>query len=164
MSKLETSMTRRYWQRVGGTLIEDYLIVPPATGVAPRKLDAVIILDGECRIALSPAERSVSLGGRDVIIVQIKKTLLGDYCLGTHLLGQAYYSRKLVLRRFAAKSVRSIVLCSKDDNILRELPEEDGIEIIVNDGFATNSQAMRSEPYLTFSSRPRACVTAPDAD
>ena len=28
MSKHETPITRRYWERVGGTLLEEYLVVP----------------------------------------------------------------------------------------------------------------------------------------
>jgi hypothetical protein len=35
MSKLETPMTRRYWKRVGGTLLEEFLVVPRGPGVGP---------------------------------------------------------------------------------------------------------------------------------
>ena len=30
MSKLETPMTRRYWKRVGGTLLEEFLVCQAA--------------------------------------------------------------------------------------------------------------------------------------
>jgi hypothetical protein len=50
MSKLETPMTRRYWERVGGTLIEEFPLVLGRPGVRRRQADAVIILDGERRI------------------------------------------------------------------------------------------------------------------
>jgi hypothetical protein len=33
MSKLETPMTRRYWERVGGTLLEEFLVVRRGRGI-----------------------------------------------------------------------------------------------------------------------------------
>jgi hypothetical protein len=51
MSKLETPMTRRYWERVGGTLIEEFVAVPAGPATGRRALDAVIIADGDKRIA-----------------------------------------------------------------------------------------------------------------
>jgi hypothetical protein len=81
MSKHETPMTRRYWKRVGGTLLEEYLVVPSRPpGVGRRMIDAVIIEDGDHRIA-SRAE-SVSFDGHDIIIVQTKASRLGMYLLG----------------------------------------------------------------------------------
>ena len=44
MSKRETPMTLAYWERVGGTLVTEYLFVPrgqPDRG--PRSLDGVIL-------------------------------------------------------------------------------------------------------------------------
>jgi hypothetical protein len=64
MSKRETPMTHRYWERVRGTLLEEYLIVPSGPGVGRRMIDAVIIEDGDHRIA-SRGE-SVSLDGHDM--------------------------------------------------------------------------------------------------
>jgi len=64
MSKRETPMTHRYWERVRGTLLEEYLIVPSGPGVGRRMIDAVIIEDGDHRIA-SRGE-SVSLDGHDI--------------------------------------------------------------------------------------------------
>ena len=75
LSQLETPMTRRYWQRVGGTLLEEYLVVPRSPGVARRLIDAVVIVDGDRRIA-SMGER-ISLDGHDLIVVQTKSYRLG---------------------------------------------------------------------------------------
>ena len=66
MSKRETPMTRRYWERVRGTLLEEYLIVRSNPGVGRRMIDAVVIEDGDHRIA-SQGE-SVSLDGHDIVV------------------------------------------------------------------------------------------------
>jgi hypothetical protein len=88
MSKRETPMTQRYWERVRGTLLEEYLIVRSSPGVGRRMIDAVIIEDGDHRIA-SHGE-TVSLDGHDIVVVQTKVLRLGMY-----LLGQAFFSREL---------------------------------------------------------------------
>ena len=126
MSKRETPMTRRYWERVRGTLLEEYLIVPSSPGVGRRIIDAVIIEDGDHRIA-SRGE-SVSLDGHDIVIVQTKALRLGMY-----LLGQAFFSRELIKERFAPKSVRTVALCAIDDAILRPIAERFGVEVIIDD-------------------------------
>ncbi|MBC8727435.1 hypothetical protein [Paraburkholderia sp. UCT2] len=118
-------MTRRYWERVGGTLVEEYLIVPSGPGVGRRLIDAVVIADGEHRIA-SRSER-LSLDGHDVIVVQAKAKRLGMY-----LLGQALFSRVLIEDRYAPRSVRAVALCAADDAVLRPLAERFGIEIAVD--------------------------------
>ena len=127
MSKRETPMTRRYWERVRGTLLEEYLIVPSGPGVGRRMIDAVIIVNGDHRIA-SRGE-SVSLDGHDIIIVQTKALRLGMY-----LLGQAFFSRELVKERFAPRSVRTVALCAADDAILRPIAERFGVEVVVDEG------------------------------
>ena len=44
MSRRETPMTVWYWEQVGGTLIEEFLVVPKSDGQGRRVLDAVIVL------------------------------------------------------------------------------------------------------------------------
>src|SRR6266516_472889 len=51
MSKLETPMTRWYWQQVGGTLIEEFCVVRRSRTCGVRLLDGVIIKVYEQRIA-----------------------------------------------------------------------------------------------------------------
>ena len=51
MSRLETPMTRRYWEQVGGTLLEEHPAVPPGRDFGRRVVDAVIIVGGDRRIA-----------------------------------------------------------------------------------------------------------------
>jgi hypothetical protein len=131
MSKHETPMTRRYWKRVGGTLLEEYLVVPPRRpDVGRRLIDAVIVEDGEDRIA-SPGEAAgLSLDGHDIVIVQTKALRLGMY-----LLGQAFFSRELIRDRFTPRSVRTVALCAIDDAVLHPIAKRFGIEIVV-DGLA----------------------------
>ena len=64
--------------------------------------------------------------GKDVIVVQAKANRLGMY-----LMGQTLFSAQLV-RRFKPKSVRSVALCTANDEILRPLLEKyKGMEVVV---------------------------------
>jgi hypothetical protein len=112
MSKLETPMIVEFWESVGGTLVTEFQAVPRSAGVGRRLLDAVI-LPG------LPKERAhwrdVNLEDQDVVAVQAKAHRLGMY-----LMGQAIFSVEL-LRRFRPKSIRSVILCSADDSVLRPL-------------------------------------------
>jgi hypothetical protein len=126
MSKHETPMTRRYWERVRGTLLEEYLIVRSSLGVGRRMIDAVIIEDGDHRIA--PRGETVSLDGHDIVVVQTNAHRLGMY-----LLGQAFFSRELIKDRFAPRSIRTIALCARDDAILHPIAERFDVEVVVDD-------------------------------
>jgi hypothetical protein len=79
MSSLETPMIERYWNRVGGTLICEFQLVPRAPGQGRRLIDAVILPD----LPLARAHwRDVNLEGRNVIAVQAKAHRLGMYLMG----------------------------------------------------------------------------------
>jgi len=69
MSKLETPMIRAYWRQIGGTLIEEFPVVKGSATCGPRRPDAVILPDGEHRIA---QWLEVDVNGRDVIVIQAK--------------------------------------------------------------------------------------------
>ena len=118
-------MTRRYWQRVGGTLVEEFLMVPRRRNVGRRLADGLIILDGEHR-RLTSAE--VTLDGKDVIVVQTKANRLGMY-----LLGQALFSRELISDLFNPSSIRTLALCQVDDAVLRPIAERHRIDVVVDD-------------------------------
>ena len=124
MSRLETPITRAYWRRVGGTLVEEFPLVQRGGGHAPRWIDALIFPNGEHRIAKAS---EVEIDGADVIVVQTKAGRLGMY-----LMGQAVFSRQLMLTRFTPASVRSIALCTRDDAVLRPLLLAfPGVEIVI---------------------------------
>ena len=123
MSKLESPITRWYWEKIGGLLIEEFPVVKASPSQGPRYLDGLILL-GE------PTSRTTSqnfdLKGRDVIVIQTKASRLGMY-----LMGQCLFSRDLVLK-LGARSVRSVALCTKDDAVLRPLLEaHEGCEVVV---------------------------------
>ena len=114
MSKLETPMTRWYWQQVGGTLVEEFCAVPRSCDCSNRLIDGIIIKGGEFRIA---KQSDVTVDGADVVVVQAKAKRLGMY-----LMGQALFSAEL-LKRFNPRSVESVALVTKDDAVLRPLFE-----------------------------------------
>jgi hypothetical protein len=103
-------MTRWYWQRVGGTLIEEIVSVKGASQCGRRVLNGLVILSGEFRIAL---QSEVSLAGKDVIVIQTNASRLGMY-----LMGQGFFAVQLV-QRFNPCSVISVTLCSQNDAVLR---------------------------------------------
>ena len=123
MSKRETPMTRWYWRQIGGTLCEEFQAVPRTSTTGQRLLDAVILPKGEHKRV---HWKNISLEGKDVIVVQAKAIRLGMY-----LMGQTLFSAQLV-RRFKPKSVRSVALCTANDEILRPLLEKyKGMEVVV---------------------------------
>jgi hypothetical protein len=115
MSKLETPMTRWFWHKVGGTLIEEFPAVKRGKDRSQRLIDGVLIPYGEFKIA---HWREVSLEGKDIIVVQTKRGRLGMY-----LMGQAFFSAEL-MKSFNPKSIRSIALCEKYDAVLGPLLEK----------------------------------------
>ena len=85
------SMTREYWGRVGGLLIEEPTVVPRSSGQGRRFVDALIVPNREtARIELPMFDPSL-LRGEEVIVVQTKRSRLGAY-----LAGQAIFSSRLV--------------------------------------------------------------------
>ena len=126
MSLHETPMTRWYWEQVGGLLIEEFMVVPRMDHQARRLVDGLIVLGEEKRIA---HQKAFNIAGRDVIIVQSKNRRLG-----MPLMGQCLFSRDLVLR-LSPSSVRSVAVCTHDDEILRPLLEShEGCEVVVYPG------------------------------
>jgi hypothetical protein len=126
MSLRETPMTRRLWQALGGTLFEEYVAVHPGRNRGTRRLDGVVVVDGPGRIAARG--EAPQLAGHDVVVIQTKANRLG-----MNLLGQALFSAEL-LRDAGARRLRTIALCTADDEVLRPLAVRYGIEVVVDDG------------------------------
>ncbi len=116
MSKRETPLTRKYWNKIGGTLIEEFVMVHASKDNGIRLIDAIIIPDGENKII---SQKDVCLKDKDIIAVQTKAKRLGMY-----LMGQTLFSEQLLRKFHQPKSVLSIALCTKDDSILRPLLEK----------------------------------------
>jgi hypothetical protein len=125
VSKLETPMIRRYWEQVGGTLIEEFMAVPRKPGQGRRMIDGIIVLGGPRKIATSS---EVDIAGKDIIVIQAKAQRLGMY-----LMGQAVFSPEL-MKPFKPASIRSVALCSETDSVLEPLLAPFGVEVIVGIG------------------------------
>ena len=126
MSKLETPMIRRYWEKVGGTLIEEFMAVPLKQGQGRRMIDGVIVVAGPKKI-MKMSEVDVS--GKDIIVLQAKAQRLGMY-----LMGQAVFSPKL-MERFKPASLRSVAICTATDAVLEPLLKPFGVEVVVDGEF-----------------------------
>lgn len=113
MSKHETSLTRQYWDEVGGTLVEEFPIVKARKGASGRWIDALILLGGPNCIA---KPHKVDINGQDVIVVQTKARRLG-----MNVMGQAVFSAELIRRKFSPKSVRAVIVCTRTDEELHAL-------------------------------------------
>lgn len=122
MSKHETNLTRRFWESVGGTLVEEYPAVRRGNQKAQRLMDGVIILGAPNKIVKAS---EVSLEGKDVIVIQTKASRLGMY-----LMGQAYFS-KILMSEFKPKSIRTVAICTQGDSVLEPIALASGIEVVV---------------------------------
>jgi hypothetical protein len=122
MSKHETPLTRRYWDEVGGTLVEEFPAVLRGSGNAQRLIDGVIIL-GEPKKIAKPSE--ILIKGKEIIVLQTKANRLG-----MNLMGQAIVSKQL-MEKFEPKSIRSIAICSEGDSVLEQYLAVYGIELVV---------------------------------
>ena len=120
MSRHETWRTRRYWDKVGGLLIEEFVVVPKGPNQGIRLIDAVIVLGEQKKIHDS---NFFDISDRDVICIQTKQSRLGMY-----LMGQAFFSVEL-LKKHNPKSIRSVLICGKDDIVLSEVCKKYGLEI-----------------------------------
>ena len=109
-------MTRWYWEQRGGTLVEEFLVVPKAPGVGRRLIDGLIVL-GEEKRCLPLGGRTIDIKGKDIVAVQTKNMRLGMY-----LMGQTLFTAKL-LESFGPRSVESVALCAVDDEVMRPLLE-----------------------------------------
>lgn len=122
MSKHETWRTRKFWESIGGLLIEEFEVVKKSESSARRLIDGVIVLDEETRIHHST---KFDIAGKDVVVVQTKANRLGMY-----LLGQALFSKKLI-EKHNPKSIRTVAICGKGDEVMEKEAEIEGIEVIV---------------------------------
>jgi hypothetical protein len=123
VGKRERPLIEKYWQRTGGTIVFEFPMVRGSATCGKRHLDALILPNGETKIANA---QDVSLAGEDIIIVQAK-----DNRLGMYLMGQAVFSVEL-MRRFNPKSIRSIALCTKDCSVLRPLLDKyPEVEVVI---------------------------------
>ncbi len=128
-------MTLAYWESIGGTLVEEFRVVDQSANCGYRAMDAIILPDGEKKRVHLSEHKTISLKGRDVVVVQAKARRLGMY-----LMGQAFFSARLV-ERLGAASVRTVALCTRNDSVLGPIAQEHGIEVVVIPTPASSSPA-----------------------
>ena len=127
MSKNETWRTRKYWESVGGLLIEEYLAIPgnKEKNVGKRLIDGIIVLGEE---KSNRKGGSFNFKGRDIIVIQTKSNRLG-----MTLMGQAYFSRE-IMKRYNPKSIKAVAICGSGDAEMEALCKEADIEVVVIPG------------------------------
>lgn len=122
MSKHENWRIRKYWEQVGGLLIEEFQAVAKKKNIQRRTIDGIIIRGEEtCR----QHKINYDFTGKDIIIIQTEKDRVGMY-----LLGQAFLSREAMMR-YQPRSIKTVAICSKHDEEMYRLCEEFGIELVV---------------------------------
>lgn len=124
MSKHETWRTRKYWESVGGLLIEEFVAVKRTKTNGRRPIDGLIVLGEETKIHDG---NTFDIKGKDVIVIQTKAIRLGMY-----LLGQAYFC-KFLIAKHKPRSIRSVAICGRSDDIMEELAIAHGVEVVVID-------------------------------
>ncbi len=122
MSKHETWRTRQYWENVGGLLIEEFTAVAKEPGQAQRLIDGVIVIGEKKGIAET---NYIDINGKNIISIQTKKGRLG-----MSVMGQAFFSREL-LKKHKPKSIKSVIICGKDDTELHKLCVLHKIEVVI---------------------------------
>ena len=124
MSKHESWRTRKYWETVGGLLVEEFLAIPMSKDktIGKRLIDGVIVLGEENSIQ---SGGTFNLEGRDIVAIQTKATRLGMY-----LMGQAFFTRE-ILKRFNPKSIKTVVICGKGDTEMEMLCKKADIEVMI---------------------------------
>ncbi len=138
MSKHETPMLEAYWQRVGGTLITEFPLVLRSTNRARRLTDGLILPNRERgQVQWREVGDSLTLDREEVVVVQVKASRLGMY-----VMGQAVFSAELLRRRFPAAHVRSVILCTEDDEELHALLEPYRIEVVVLPAFKRPARSL----------------------
>ncbi|MCG3167390.1 MAG: hypothetical protein POELPBGB_03180 [Bacteroidia bacterium] len=122
MSKHETWRTRKYWEQTGGLLIEEFVVIEKGKGHGKRMIDGVIVLGEKKKLH---DKKSFDIKGRDIICIQTKKGRLGMYAMG-----QAFFSKEL-LKQHKPKSIKTVVICGKDDVVLNKLCKQFNIEVVI---------------------------------
>lgn len=122
MSKHETWRTQKYWEQIGGLLIEEFEAVSGTNTHGRRTIDGLIVLNEDKGIHLG---NTYNIEGKDVVAIQTKSGRIGMY-----LLGQAYFS-KFLIERHKPRSIKCLAICGKTDAIMEELAKKHNVEIVI---------------------------------
>ena len=123
LNNKETPLLHRFWKETGGTLIEEFYAARRSSSHSERRIDGVIIKDGENTIK---PQSEVSIKNKDIVAVEVKTGRLGRY-----LMGQTLFA-KYLLESFSSRSIQSVAVCQRDDDILRPFLESfEGIRVVI---------------------------------
>ena len=111
MSKRETWRTKRYWDSVGGLLIEEFQAIKPnqKEGIGKRHLDGIIVLGEKKKHQVGG---TYDFKGKDIIVVQTKANRLGMY-----LMGQALFSSE-IMKRYKPRSIKTVAICGNSGDTI----------------------------------------------
>ena len=121
MSLHETWRTRKYWDTIGGLLIEEFVAVDGKKEQGRRPIDGIIVL-GEKKAVHSG--NKFDLKGKDVIVIQTKKGRIG-----MNLLGQAYFS-KLLIKKHSPRSIKTVAICGRNDKVMAEFADKQKLKLL----------------------------------
>ncbi len=124
-------MIQRYRDEVGGTLYRKF----PKNMMNGQHFIHAVIVPSETNSRKEILGQDIPKG-QEVIVVHAKsKQPTGYYRLGMYIMGQALFGAALVKQECKLRSIRSIVLCDRDDDILhpilKDIGEKVGIEMEV---------------------------------
>ncbi len=123
LNNKETPLLHQFWKETGGTLIEEFYAARRSRTNGERRIDGVIIKGGENVIK---PQSEVSIENKDIIAVEVKTGRLGRY-----LMGQTLFA-KYLLESFSPRSIESVAVCQRDDDVLRPFLESfDGIRVVI---------------------------------
>ncbi|HEY1419895.1 MAG TPA: hypothetical protein VGG90_04210 [Candidatus Dormibacteraeota bacterium] len=125
----EPPMTEEFWRTVGrGSLILEYPLVIGGGGSERRRVDGLIVLDGQCHVG-TPAD-ACDLNGRSVMVVQ---TVAGRTD-AAHV-GQALLSQWLLRQRFPGiGTIESVLVTASPEPFLTAMLLHHGIREVTIDG------------------------------
>jgi hypothetical protein len=119
----ETPLTLAYWEALGeGTLYEEFPVVTAQRGVQTRRaVDGLVVLGTPPRRVPTGVDgrreyAAADLDGKDLVVIQTKATRLNPY-----VFGQALLSMDLIRQQWAPRSMRSVLICVRDDPELRPI-------------------------------------------
>ena len=69
--------------------------------------------------------KNIEIKDKDIVVIQTKASRLG-----MNVMGQAFFSIEL-MKKYLPKSIKSVIVCNKDDEVLRPIAEMYGLQIKV---------------------------------
>ena len=155
--KPEEKLILKYWDRVGGTLVREFQMVPAIRkeGQGGRFLDGLIVSPGrppktpplKWSNFIKEREGKDPFKGKNLLMVQAKAQKLG---MG--LMGQAFFSRILTRNsmredEWKPNSLRWVILCKKSDPKLEVLCGYFGIDVVTPELFDREAAAYSTHPH-----------------